>query len=482
MSNTAIYWFRNDLRLHDLNGLHAAAEHASVLPVYIFDPEEGGDWRIGGAAQWWLHYSLERLAADIAKRGGQLILKRGKPQQILANLARQTGASTVYCSRQYQPWADALERETHESLAAMGARLKRYPGTLLFEPGEVLTGSGQLFKVFTPFWRACLRKGPPAAPKPAPTVCWADGQAIDSDALEDWQLLPQKPNWAEGWTSRWQPGEAGAHEALSAFLANGVQHYGEGRDIPGKRYTSRLSPHLRFGEISPRQVWHEAQLAKGQHAGAEGTVDKFLSEIGWREFCKHLVALFPDMPDRAFNPKFEHFPWAGKPEHLRAWQQGRTGYPIVDAGMRELWQTGFMHNRVRMVVASFLTKHLLTHWREGEQWFWDCLVDADLASNACSWQWVGGSGADAAPYFRIFNPVAQGEKFDKDGDYTRHWVPELAELPNKYLHKPWEAPALTLEAAGVKLGQTYPEPIVDHKTARETALAAYATLKSIPST
>lgn len=482
MSDTAIYWFRNDLRLSDLNGLHAAAQHASVLPVFILDPEEGGEWAIGGAAQWWLHHSIDNLAGSIAERGGKLILRRGKPREILAELAQQTGASAVYCSRQYQPWADALERETLDALQGVGGTLKRYPGTLLFEPGDVLTGSGQLFKVFTPFWRACLRKEPPTTPKAVPDVCWADSQTISSDDLDDWRLLPSKPNWASGWESLWQPGEAGAHEALSTFLTDGVQHYGDGRDIPGKRHTSRLSPHLRFGEISPRQVWHEAQLAKSQHPGGESAVDKFLSEIGWREFCKHLVALFPEMPDRAFNPKFEHFPWAGNPDHLRAWQRGQTGYPIVDAGMRELWQTGFMHNRVRMVVASFLTKHLLTHWREGERWFWDCLVDADLASNACSWQWVGGSGADAAPYFRIFNPVAQGEKFDKDGDYTRRWVPELAELPNKYLHKPWEAPALTLEAAGVKLGSTYPEPIVDHKTARETALAAYGTLKSISDT
>jgi deoxyribodipyrimidine photo-lyase len=479
MPNNAIYWFRNDLRLSDLAGLHAAAQHETVLPVFIFNPKEGGDWAIGGAAQWWLHQSIERLSQDIAARGGQLILRRGEPQKVLAELVQQTGASVVCCSRQYQPWAYQLERDVHAQLERIGATLKRYPGTLLFEPGEVLTGSGQLFKVFTPFWRACLRQDPPAAPKAVPTVSWADSAGIESDPLEAWNLCPRNPNWAEGWDELWAPGEAGAHEALGQFLESRVPHYGDGRDIPGKRYTSRLSPHLRFGEISPRQVWHQAQLAKSHHPGDEGDVDKFLSEIGWREFCKHLVALFPEMPDKAFNPKFEHFPWAGDPAHLRAWQKGQTGYPIVDAGMRELWQTGFMHNRVRMVVASFLTKHLLTHWREGERWFWDCLLDADLASNACSWQWVGGSGADAAPYFRIFNPVAQGEKFDKDGDYTRHWVPELAELPNKYLHKPWEAPKLTLEAAGIKLGETYPEPIVDHKQAREAALAAYGTLKSV---
>ena len=265
----------------------------------------------------------------------------------------------------------------------------------------------------------------------------------------------------------------------NGFLDGHVSDYGTGRDFPAQPNTSRLSPHLKFGELSPRQVWWAAQGLKQTHPEQGSSVDKFLSEIGWREFCNHLVTLFPEMPDQAFNGKFEYFPWRCEPHLISAWQQGMTGYPIVDAGMRELWQTGFMHNRVRMVVASFLTKHLLTHWRIGQQWFWDCLLDADLASNACSWQWVGGSGADAAPYFRIFNPVAQGEKFDKSGAYTRRWVPELAELPDKFLHRPWEAPDLTLAAAGVELGRDYPKPIVDHREAREAALAAYGSLKTI---
>ena len=300
-----------------------------------------------------------------------------------------------------------------------------------------------------------------------------------SDALNSWQLCPKTPNWAQGWEELWSPGEAGASRALRTFLDSHVDSYGDGRDFPAQPNTSRLSPYLKFGEISPRQIWWTAQNTKQSNPDEGSSIDKFLSEIGWREFCNHLVAQFPAMPDKAWNPKFEYFPWQSHQRNLSAWQQGNTGYPIIDAGMRELWQTGFMHNRVRMVVASFLTKHLLMHWRVGEQWFWDCLLDADLASNACSWQWVGGSGADASPYFRIFNPIAQGEKFDKAGMYTRRWVTELAELPDKYLYKPWEAPELTLKAAGVELGTTYPTPIVDHRTARESALEAYATLKNI---
>tara|TARA_B100000035_G_scaffold302828_1_gene300810 strand:- start:576 stop:1523 length:948 start_codon:yes stop_codon:yes gene_type:complete len=313
---------------------------------------------------------------------------------------------------------------------------------------------------------------------PVPELTPYSGR-IEGEELSDWGLLPTSPNWAFGWNDLWQPGEAGAQAALHQFLDHHVHDYGDGRDIPAEPNTSKLSPCLRFGNISPRQVWHAAQASKLERPEAAGSIDKFLSEIGWREFCYHLLFHFPTMPDEAFNPKFSFFPWDEDPERLVAWQQGQTGYPIVDAGMRELWQTGFMHNRVRMVVASFLTKHLLLNWRAGEEWFWDCLLDADIASNACSWQWVGGSGADASPYFRIFNPIAQGEKFDQAGAYTRRWVPEVAELPDKFLHKPWEAPDEVLSAAGVRLGDTYPRPIVDHKTAREAALSAYGTLKSL---
>ena len=478
MSDPSIFWFRHDLRLTDLPGLAAAAQKGPVIPVFIFDEQLGGDWAIGGASRWWLHYSLQSLADSLEQLKGRLVIRTGDTANTLAALVDETGATSVYCSRQYQPWADPLERQVKTTLEQQGVFFKRYPGTLLFEPEAITTGSGTPFKVFTPFWRACLKQPDPALPIGVPALAfpeqWPDSLTIDALALR-----PTKPNWAAGWEDLWQPGEEGAGDALAAFLQARVKHYGDGRDFPGEPNTSRLSPFLKFGEISPRQVWWAAQGKRQAEPENAPAIDKFLSEIGWREFCNHLVSQFPAMADSAFNRKFEHFPWATDHTKLRAWQRGQTGYPIVDAGMRELWHTGFMHNRVRMVVASFLTKHLLTHWREGELWFWDCLLDADLASNACSWQWVGGSGADASPYFRIFNPVAQGEKFDKDGSYTRRWVPEIAELPNKYLHKPWEAPPLVLQSAGLKLGSTYPQPIVDHKTAREAALAAYGTLKSL---
>jgi deoxyribodipyrimidine photo-lyase len=350
---------------------------------------------------------------------------------------------------------------------------------LLHEPGSVLTGSGTAFKVFTPFWRAANKQAV-ALPLSRPDVVWHTHK-LASDDLADWQLQPEAqdgvPNWADGWQDLWQPGEEGAHHALSDFLEAPVAHYAEGRDVPSKRYTSRLSPHLKFGEISPRQIWSAAQQRKLSAPQWSAPIDKFLAEVGWREFCYQLLDLFNDMPAKPFKEQFAGFPWGNDSKHLSAWQRGQTGYPIVDAGMRELWHTGFMHNRVRMIVASFLTKHLLVHWIEGERWFWDCLLDADIASNACSWQWVAGSGADASPYFRIFNPIAQGQKFDSEGAYVRQWCPELSKLPKKYIHEPWEAPQMTLTSADLELGTDYPFPIVDHKTARLGALDAYAVIK-----
>ena len=478
MDKPTIFWFRQDLRLADLPGLQAATQCGPVIPVFVWDEALGGDWAPGGASRWWLHHSLTRLRDALAKQNCTLVLRKGETGAVLEDLLVETGAGGIYASRQYQPWAGKLEEEVLGLCNRHDAVFKRYPGTLLFEPEAVRTGSGTPFKVFTPFWKACLKLPAPPQPLAVPELRAADTQPT-SDDLADWDLLPTAPNWASGWEDLWAPGEDGASEALHQFLTGHVADYGDGRDFPAQPNTSKLSPFLKFGEISPRQVWWTAQAMKQGDPAHSSSIDKFLSEIGWREFCNHLVAQFPEMPDRAFNSKFDHFPWRSDTDLLQAWQKGQTGYPIVDAGMRELWQTGFMHNRVRMVVASFLTKHLLTHWRLGELWFWDCLLDADLASNACSWQWVGGSGADASPYFRIFNPVAQGEKFDKAGHYTRRWVPEIAELPDKYLHKPWEAPELTLATAGITLGEHYPHPIVDHRAARESALAAYATLKSL---
>ena len=478
MSDLTIYWFRSDLRLSDLPGLCAAAERGPVLPVFIYDDNEGGDWSVGSASRWWLHGSLQALAADIASSGGKLLLRRGDSRDVLKQLLTETGATAVMASKQYQPWSDALEKDIHTQLTEHNVLFKRYPGTLLFEPGDILTGGGTLFKVFTPFWRACLRATPPAPTRPVPTVNWAS-PAIASETLDSWQLRPTQPNWAAAWPAQWQPGEENAAAALTQFLAERVEHYSLGRDFPAEVHTSHLSPHLHFGEISPRQVWHTAQRLKAQDSTLSDATDKFLSELGWREFCHQLLTLFPEMPERSFKSAFDFFPWQNNPDYLKAWQRGQTGYPIVDAGMRELWHTGFMHNRVRMITASFLTKHLLCHWQLGEQWFWDCLLDANLAANACSWQWVAGSGADASPYFRIFNPIAQGEKFDKTGEYTRKWIPELAALPDKYLHKPWEAPELTLRTANIELGTHYPHPIVDHKQAREAALDAYGAVRAL---
>lgn len=475
MSKTVILWFRQDLRLHDLPALHTAVrEFDEVVPVYIFDEVAGGEWGLGGASRWWLHHSLSALAASIAEQGGKLLLRRGDSESVLRDLCEETGAATIHCSRRYEPWAAAQESALHNKLAEQDLQLKRFPGSLLHEPGDVMTQSGSPFKVFTPFWRAC-QKLPVALPTHLPKPQWSKHDK--SDALESWDLLPQKPNWAEGWESLWRPGEAGARERLQDFLHSNVDGYAQRRDVPSIQGTSRLSPHLHHGELSPRQIWALSEQHKSEHPEFESSIAKFQAELGWREFSYHLLHFFPGIPESPFKENFGHFPWQPDAEKLALWQRGQTGYPIVDAGMRELWQTGYMHNRVRMVVASFLCKHLLQHWRSGEAWFWDTLVDADLASNSCSWQWVAGSGADAAPYFRIFNPVAQGEKFDKQGRYVRQWVPELSELPDKFLHKPWEAPKEVLEAAGVELGDNYPAPLVDHREARQAALDAYEVIK-----
>ncbi|MCB1675450.1 MAG: deoxyribodipyrimidine photo-lyase [Halioglobus sp.] len=479
MEKPVIFWFRQDLRLHDLPGLAAAIDTGRPLLVcYILDEGAPGEWAPGGASRWWLHHSLASLAADIEGLGGRLLLRRGDTLDTLHDLVDETDADTVYCSRQYEPWARRLERSAQRALAQRAVAVKRYPGTLLWEPESIATQSGTPFKVFTPFWRTCRRVPPPAAPRKwRKSPNWF-GPPPQGDALQDWHLLPTHPDWAAAWPRLWQPGAQPARARLSAFLRGGIADYCQGRDFPARQATSGLSTHLHFGELSPAQVWHSAQQAAAGDPALAEPVEKFLSELAWREFSYHLLWHFPDIPDAPFKTQFAQFPWQGTEQGLRAWQRGETGYPLVDAGMRELWQTGCMHNRVRMVVASFLTKHLLIHWRAGAKWFWDTLLDADLANNSCSWQWVAGSGADASPYFRIFNPTAQSEKFDPQGSYVRRWVPELAKLPDQYLHRPWRAPADVLADAAVVLGETYPEPIVDHRAARESALAAYAQVKS----
>ena len=461
-----LVWFRQDLRLADNPALRdAIATGAPIVPVYVLDDETPGAWAMGGASRWWLHRSLSSLSGDLAKLGLRLILRRGRAAAALDALIAETGASGVYWNRCYEPFAIARDTAIKTGLETRGLAAKSFNASLLFEPWTIVSKSGTPFRVFTPFWKACLAAEPPPSPLPAPAGATAPARHPRSDKLEDWNLLPTKPDWARGF-SLWTPGEAGAQARLGAFVETALGGYAGLRDRPDIEATSRLSAHLHFGEISPRQCFH---------AGAASP--KFLAELGWREFAHHLLFQLPDLPETALRAEFRDFPWREDAAKLRAWQKGATGYPIVDAGMRELWRTGWMHNRVRMIVASFLVKHLLIPWQAGQAWFWDTLVDADLANNSASWQWVAGCGADAAPYFRIFNPMLQGAKFDPEGVYVRRYVPELAALPNAHIHAPWEAPADVLSRAGVKLGTTYPNPIVDHGEARARALAAFQSLK-----
>lgn len=476
-SAPVIVWFRNDLRIVDHPALVAASRmEAPVIAVYVLDDAAAGAWMRGGASRWWLHHSLAAHAGRLEGLGCKLVLRRGDTIEVLTDIVKESGAATVLCSRSFEPWAVELEGRVREALLEHNVEMKRFAGTLLHDPDDVLTKTGGPYKVYTPFWRALSDRAirTPVA-KPA-KLDGFDG-ALASDALDDWGLLPTAPDWAGGLRENWTPGQEGAKRRLAEFLEDSVATYAQMRDVPSEVGTSRLSPHLHFGELTPAQIWHAVRhgIDRGDFKGDGPMV--FLKEIAWREFSYHLLHHFPKLPEDAFRPEFDAFPWAEEAANLEAWQKGQTGYPIVDAGMRELWETGWMHNRVRMIVASFLVKHLMVPWQKGEAWFWDCLVDADLASNAASWQWVAGSGADASPYFRIFNPILQGEKFDSKGGYVRRWVPELEEVPDKYLHAPWTAPKDVLEASGVKLGETYPAPIVDHKAARQRALDAYAEMR-----
>lgn len=469
-----IVWFRNDLRLDDNPALDAAARSgAPVIALYVLDDESAGAWRMGAASRWWLHHSLASLSRDLARLGVTLTLRRGRAEFVIENLLAETGADAVYWNRLYEPWAMRRDSEIKASLRGRGVTAESFNGSLLFEPAHLRNKQGEAFKVFSPFWRACLAaEGPAGVPLPAPAHLDA-APAPASDALDDWRLLPRKPDWAGGLRDNWRPGEAEARRRLVDFATHRAKDYKIARDFMAVDGVSRLSPHLHFGEISPRRVWTEAMAIAGDASLP------FLRELGWREFCHHLLVARPDMPEQPLDPRFADFPWREDAAALEAWQRGRTGYPLVDAAMRELWITGYMHNRARMVAASFLVKHLLLPWQAGETWFWDTLFDADLANNSGGWQWVAGCGADAAPYFRVFNPVLQGEKFDAEGDYVRRYVPELARLDARWIHRPWEAPAEVLRAAGVTLGKNYPQPVVDHARARERALAAFEATKSV---
>lgn len=471
---TSLVWFRSDLRLADNPALHSAVERGGpVVCVYIWAPDEERPWPPGAASRWWLHHSLLRLDESLRRMGSRLLIRRGPTLNALASLVAETGASAIHWNGRHEPAVIERDRRLQAELQAAGVAVESFNGSALREPWELQTKQGRPYQVFTPFWRAVRAMPAPEPPLPAPPRIIAPSRWPTSTPLDELGLLPTIP-WDAAFHDHWRPGEAGAHERLDSFLSSAVTGYHTERDRPDRDGTSRLSPHLHFGEISPRQIWQA--LGRRTSRGAE----TFRTELGWRDFAHHILYHFPHTTDAPLRRPFECFRWDSNPRLLRAWQRGRTGYPIVDAGLRQLWATGWMHNRVRMIVGSFLTKDLLISWQVGARWFWDTLVDADLANNTLGWQWVSGCGADAAPYFRIFNPVAQGEKFDPAGNYVRRWVPELAKLPARWIHQPWAAPATELDAADVRLGRDYPERIVDHTQARMRALAAFRTARDSP--
>ena len=474
-----VIWFRQDLRLADNPALTAAlAGSDGIIPVYIHAPEEENPWAPGGASRWWLHHSLLALRSELKIRGSNLILRRAADAGAdLRRIAAETQATRIVWNRRYEPAVIARDARIKSELRRAGLRCESFNGTLLHEPWEIKTQTGGPYQVFTPFWRQALSLADPAAPLPAPYSLTAPPRWPQTKTLAELDLLP-RIGWTSGLDATWKPGAQHSTRVLQHFLQASLGDYAAARDRPAIDGTSRLSPYLHTGEISPRQIWHIVRAHARSNAIAGWRDSRFLTEIGWREFAHHLLYHFPETPLQPLRANFANFPWVEDSATLRAWQRGMTGYPIVDAGMRQLWQTGWMHNRVRMIVASFLVKDLRITWQEGARWFWDTLVDADLASNTLGWQWSAGCGADSAPYFRIFNPVSQSEKFDAAGDYVRRFVPEISSLSNDWIHAPWTAPASVLNDAGVTLGTTYPWPVVDHGAARKLALAALATLKN----
>lgn len=470
---TAIHWFRQDLRLSDNPALDSAAQYETLIPIYILDEVNSGEFKMGAASKWWLHQSLTKLNESL---DGKLLVYQGNPHEILNKLIEEQEVSYVTWNRCYEPWRIDRDKEIKRNFEDKNVAVESFSASLLWEPWTISKDDGTPYRVFTPFYKkGCLNSEEPRLPAGKVDLSNLYSEDLSSGSITDLNLLPTI-KWYKSFEEEWNPGEIGAEQNLNSFLDSGLLNYKEGRNFPSQEFVSRLSPHLHFGEISPNEVWYRAKTKEGI-SGIEKSLAHFHSELGWREFSYYLLYHFPDLPNKNFQEKFDIFPWQENEEFLALWQKGNTGYPIVDAGMRELWQTGYMHNRLRMIVGSFLVKNLLIDWRFGERWFWDCLVDADLASNSASWQWVAGSGADAAPYFRIFNPITQGLKFDPEGEYTKKYVPELRNLPNKYLFSPWEAPENILADAGIELGKNYPKPMVDLKLSRETALEAFATTK-----
>jgi deoxyribodipyrimidine photo-lyase len=480
MDTASIVWFRLDLRLTDHPPLQAAIQCGRpVIPIFIHSPEEESPWQPGAASRWWLHHALQALDGVLRAAGSRLIIRRGPTLSALKKLIDETGARAVFWSRRYEPDVIARDGKIEDALRGAGVETATFNAALLHEPWTIQNQSGRPFQVFTPFWRHCLKVTSPAEPLAAPRHLPAPREWPSSVPLDALGLTP-RIDWAGGLRATWRPGEMGAHGQLEKFLGGAVMNYSTQRDRPDVEGTSRLSPHLHFGEISPREIWH----ALRRHAAANEIQESrwrgssFVTELGWREFAHHVLHHFPRTPEEPLRPAYADFPWRNNKRWLEAWQRGLTGYPMVDAGMRELWTIGWMHNRVRMIAASFLVKDLLMTWREGARWFWDTLVDADLAQNTLNWQWTAGCGADAAPFFRIFNPTAQGAKFDPAGDYVRRWCPELARLPSKWIHAPHQAPAEILEKAGVVLGRSYPRPMVSHAIARDVALEAFSRFKA----
>jgi deoxyribodipyrimidine photo-lyase len=469
----AILWFRRDLRLDDNRALAAAIDAGGpVIPVYIREPDAVNVGPLGAAQTWWLHHSLVALKTALTSLGSDLLLLSGAAEDVLVELAGQTGARTVFVNRAYE--RTVVDRDIAIALKSDEIAIRPFHGQLLQEPQTIRTGAGNAFKVFTPFWNALQKIGEPHPPIDAPTKIPAPERFPRSEDLDDWHLLPKKPDWAAGFVELWTPGEDGAREKLADFVDRELNDYKRDRDLPAVNATSHLSAHLTLGEISPSRLWH---AVRGLPAKASEDVGHFRRELAWRDFCYNLLIEFPALDEKNWDDKFDAFEWQYDAGDFHAWTRGLTGFPIVDAGMRQLWRTGYMHNRVRMITASFLIKDLMIDWRKGEKWFRDTLVDADPANNSANWQWVAGSGADASPFFRIFNPILQGEKFDPDGTYVREYLPELAKLERRYIHKPFEAPDPVLQAAGVELGKTYPKPIVDHGFARDRALAAYRAIR-----
>ncbi len=463
MTLPTILWFRRDLRLSDQVAVATAAAKGPVIPIYVLDDETPKHRKMGGASRWWLHRSLKSLDTDLRTKGSRLILRRGKAADILAELARESGAQEIHALHHYEPWWLNAQKDLRANLSD-NAELVLHHGNYLLPPGTLKTGSGGPYKIYTPFWKSLRERMPPAAASVPPTALDAPDAWPDSDVLDDWNLLPTKPDWAKGFAGHWTPGEQGAEDALEAFVDKAVQ-YDEGRNLPSEQLVSRLSPHLHFGEISPATIWNRI-------AGQGANVETYLKEIVWRDYAQNVIQQFPQYGGESYREKFRAFPWRDMADpkvrkDYDAWCHGQTGYPIVDAGMRELWATGWMHNRVRMIAASFLIKHLLIDWREGEKWFWDTLLDADFASNSVNWQWTSGTGVDSNMFVRIMAPLSQSEKFNA-GDYIRKWVPELADVSDPYIHDP--------EESGAK-PPSYRSKIIAHKEARVRALDAYAQVK-----